>query len=362
MPEVLPSPRPAADIPAPRPAASISLANVGVALGFAVLAAVSISPWFRHPFPVVLSRTLVLAAVLLLVFLGSQRLPERWLPAWLPRWLPPMLAVGLAAPLTTLLIYAVSLGGDVSTLLDSQPHRWGFWITAGTALVVGLVVTLTAQLREREAQARARELQFALERSRFEKQAVDARLALLQAQIEPHFLFNTLANVQALVEAGSPRAAEVLKGLIAYLRAAMPRLQDGPGTLEQELGLVRAYLELMRMRMPDRLAYTIDVDPSLLARPLPAMAVLTLVENAVRHGIDPLEQGGHVLVAARHAGEGWQITVSDDGAGIDPRREPGTGLANLRERLHGHFGPDAALELEAPEPRGLTARIRIPAA
>jgi len=360
MPETPPSSTPGPDTRASRPAASITLANVGVALGFAVLAAVSISPWFRNPFPVVLSRTLILAAVLLLVFVGSQRLPERWLPAWMPRWLPPMVAVGLAAPLTTLLIYAVTLGGDVSPLFDSMPHRWGFWITAGTALVLGLVVTLTAQLREREAQARSRELAFALERSRLEKQAVDARLALLQAQIEPHFLFNTLANVQALVEAGSPRAPEVLKSLIAYLRAAMPRLQEGPGTLEQELGLVRAYLELMRMRMPDRLAFTIDAEPALLAQPFPAMAVLTLVENAVRHGIDPLEQGGHVQVSAAQAGDGWEVAVGDDGAGIDPHRQPGTGLANLRERLQGFFGPGAALDLEAREPRGLTARIRIP--
>lgn len=355
-----PTPTPASGLP--RPAASITWANVGVALGFAVLAAVSISPWFRNPFPVVLSRTLVLAAVLLLVFVGAQRLPERWLPDWLPRWLPPLLAVGLAAPLTTLAIYAVTLGGDVKPLFDSMPHRWGFWITSGTALVLGLVVTLTAQLREREAQARSRELQFALERSRLEKQAVDARLALLQAQIEPHFLFNTLANVQALVETGSPRAPAVLQSLIAYLRAAMPQLHQGPATLAQELELVRAYLELMRLRMPDRLAFGIEAEPELLARPFPAMAVLTLVENAVRHGIDPLEQGGRIDVAARQGADGWVVEVADDGAGIDPHQPPGTGLANLRERLAGFFGPAAALQLEPREPRGLVARIGIPQA
>ncbi len=286
--------------PAPRPpVATLTLANLAVAVGFAIVSAATISPFFKTSFAVILGRTLVLAAVLLAVFIAAQRLPEHRLPGWLPRWLLAVLAVGVAAPLTTLAIYAVTLGGDVAMLFGSMAYLWGFWITAGTALVLGLVVTLTAQLREREAQARSRELQFALERSRLEKQAVDARLALLQAQIEPHFLFNTLANVQALVEAGSPRAAEVLKSLIAYLRAALPRLHDGPATLAQELALVRAYLELMQMRMPDRLQFSIDADPSLQQRPFPPMALLTLVENAVRHGIDPLEQGGRIAVSAR---------------------------------------------------------------
>jgi sensor histidine kinase YesM len=177
-------------------------------------------------------------------------------------------------------------------LLDHRRHRTG----AGPGGHADRAV------REREAQARSRELQFALERSRLEKQAVDARLALLQAQIEPHFLFNTLANVQALVEAGSPRAAEVLKSLIAYLRAALPRLHDGPATLAQELALVRAYLELMQMRMPDRLQFSIDADASLQQRPFPPMALLTLVENAVRHGIDPLEdRAAASSVGARRA-------------------------------------------------------------
>jgi signal transduction histidine kinase len=347
--------------PAPRPpVATLTLANLAVAVGFAIVSAATISPFFKTSFAVILGRTLVLAAVLLAVFIAAQRLPEHRLPGWLPRWLLAVLAVGVAAPLTTLAIYAVTLGGDVAMLFGSMAYLWGFWITAGTALVLGLVVTLTAQLREREAQARSRELQFALERSRLEKQAVDARLALLQAQIEPHFLFNTLANVQALVEAGSPRAAEVLKSLIAYLRAALPRLHDGPATLAQELALVRAYLELMQMRMPDRLQFSIDADPSLQQRPFPPMALLTLVENAVRHGIDPLEQGGRISVGATRAPGQWQLTVSDNGAGLDPRGQPGTGLRNLRERLHGVYGPAARLELEEASPRGLQARIVLP--
>jgi len=127
------------------------------------------------------------------------------------------------------------------------------WI-AGCALAVGLLVAFGALVRERDALARSQALQFEIERGRLERQALDARLAVLTAQIEPHFLFNTLANVQALVDSGSPRAAPVLKSLIAYLRAAMPKLQEGGlSALSDELDLVRAYLDLMHLRMPDRL-------------------------------------------------------------------------------------------------------------
>ena len=123
---------------------------------------------------------------------------------------------------------------------------------------------------------------------------------LLQAQVAPHFLFNTLANVQALVDAGSPQAAAVLRSLIAYLRAAVPRLHEAAATIERELQLVRPYLELMQMRMPDRLQYRDERRPvGRCAVRCPADDVLTLVENAVRHGIDPSEEGGRIDIGAR---------------------------------------------------------------
>jgi LytS/YehU family sensor histidine kinase len=216
-------------------------------------------------------------------------------------------------------------------------------------------------VRERLAQAKALALQFELERSRLERQALDARLSLLQAQIEPHFLFNTLANVQALVECQSPRAADVLKSLIAYLRAALPRLHEGEPTLGNELALVRAYLELMQMRMPDRLSFTITVAPGLDGRRFPPMALLTLVENAVRHGIDPAEDGGRIEVGATEAPGGLRLWVADSGVGLDPRAQPGTGLANLRARLQAFFGPGATLELSERPPHGVHAEIALPA-
>ena len=155
---------------------------------------------------------------------------------------------------------------------------------------------LAALVRQKDALARHQALAFELERSELERQASDARLHLLQAQVEPHFLFNTLANVQALVDAGSPQASAVLRSLIAYLRAAVPRLHEPATTLGQELQLVRAYLELMHMRMPDRLQFALHVDEATRALRCPPMTLLTLVENAVRHGIDPSEEGGRIEV------------------------------------------------------------------
>ena len=173
------------------------------------------------------------------------------------------------------------------------------------------------------------------------------------------FLFNTLANVQALVESGSPQAAPVLKSLIAYLRAAVPKLHAEASTLGNEIALVRAYLELMRMRMPDRLSFSIDVPDELANVEFLPMSALTLVENAVRHGVDPSESGGRIDVAAKREPGGGEIrvVVADSGAGMSESAVPGTGLANLESRLRGFFGATARRELHDARPHGLSAEI-----
>jgi LytS/YehU family sensor histidine kinase len=280
-----------------------------------------------------------------------------------PRWLAPVLAVALMAPVATLLVYLPSLDGRLAAMLEHGGRRSGFILITGVALVIAPLLALGALYRERDTQARAERLSFELERSTLEKQALDARLKLLNAQIEPHFLFNTLANVQELVDSGSPRAAPVLRSLIAYLRAAMPKLHAGPSTLADEIGLVRAYLELMHMRMPDRLDYSVEVPESLGRIGFPAMGLLTLVENAVHHGIDPSEAGGRISVRASRGvdDDSLRIVVADTGAGLSGTAQPGTGLENLRARLRAYFGPDARLELHENSPRGLRAEITVPA-
>lgn len=342
--------------------ASLTLGRVGVALGLAALAALLLAPIFITPMPVLLGRTLFVALLSLLAFAAAGQWPRR-LPGWLARWFCQVVVVALAVPGATLLVYLVSVGGDFASLLSSEGRLLGFMWIAGSGLLIGPLLAMGALYRQRDAEARSQALHFELERSELERRALDGRLRLLQAQVEPHFLFNTLANVRALVETGSPQAAPVLSSLIAYLRAAMPRLQDQSASLGDELGLVRAYLELMHLRMPDRLAYRLEVPAELQALRFPPMALLTLVENAVRHGIDPSEEGGVIELGGwRERPEGpVRLWVSDSGVGLGQgggsAGSTGTGLRNLRERLQVAFGPSARLDLTENRPHGLRAEI-----
>jgi LytS/YehU family sensor histidine kinase len=261
-------------------------------------------------------------------------------------------------PLTTVLIYVLSVPQSATPFWDNS--GWTHLTFAG--LFLAPWTAFVAVVRQKEAFARDQELTFALERSELERQALDARLHLLQAQVAPHFLFNTLANVQALIDAGSPHASSVMRSLTAYLRAAVPLLHQSAATIESELQLVRPYLELMQMRMPDRLHYTMNVDPSTLAVRCPPTTLLTLVENAVRHGIDPSEEGGRIDVDITRAGERCVVRVTDTGAGLHQSATGlGTGLTTLRERLLLIFGAAASLRLAPNSPRGAVAEIDMPA-
>ena len=351
-----------ASAPVVRPAVqaivgALTWKRAAIAAALALLIAALLNPVFAVPFWVLLGRMVFIAGLLLVTFafVGT------WHPPGIPRWLAQVLAVVIAAPVATLLAYVPSIDFNFANFLGHEGRIWGFVYITGTVLFIAPLLALGALYRERDAQARAAQLGFALEKSTLEKEALDTRLKLLQAQIEPHFLFNTLANVQALVESGSPQAAPVLKSLIAYLRAAMPRLSAGTSTLADELALVRSYLELMQMRMPDRLRFSIDVPADIAAREFLPMSVLTLVENAVRHGIDPSEGGGRIDIGARHEPAGGvRIVVADTGAGMTESAVRGTGLSNLESRLRGRYGAAGRLELHEARPHGLSAEIVLP--
>jgi LytS/YehU family sensor histidine kinase len=237
----------------------------------------------------------------------------------------------------------------------------GFMMLTFLSILLAPWTALAALLRQKEAFARHQALAFDLERSELERQTLDARLHLLQAQVAPHFLFNTLANVQALVDARSPHASAVLRSLIAYLRAAVPLLREPAATLGQELELVQAYLDLMHMRMPDRLRFALHVDESALALRCPPTTLLTLVENAVRHGIDPSEEGGSIDIRVERLRDRCVIRVLDTGVGLQQTAQGlGTGLSTLRERLQLHYGGAAQLRVTAQEPRGVCAELELP--
>ena len=305
-----------------------------------------------------------LALVLMLVFGLFEQWPAR-LPRWLARWALQVLAVALAVPLTTAAIWIVSTEPSALPFWREQ-NRLGGWavLTLPSLLIVPWVV-LAALLRQRETFVREQALAFSLERSELARQALDARMKLLQAQVQPHFLFNTLANVRELVDTGSAQASTVLGHLIDYLRAAVPRLDDGAATVAQELQLVRAYLAVMQMRIPDRLQFSVQADSTALPLPCPPLTLLTLVENAVRHGIDPSEAGGRIDVGVRLQGGRLHLRVADTGVGLQAGGSSlgnslGTGLSALRERLQLAIGPDVQLRLAEQGPHGLCAEMDWP--
>jgi len=199
-------------------------------------------------------------------------------------------------------------------------------------------------------------------RAREERQTLSARLQLLQAQVEPHFLFNTLANVQHLTETDPRKASQMLGSLIRYLRAALPRMREQASTLAREIEMVRAYLEIQRVRMSDRLRYDIDLPDALLPEVMPPMMLISLVENAVKHAIDPLPEGGHIRVTATRTPIGMRVSVIDNGAGLSEHIGIGIGLSNIRERLATLYGNAARLDLIENVPRGVSASIEVPAA
>jgi hypothetical protein len=354
MPELAKAPRQAGFVRKTLLRAAVALT---ISLGVGLLLA---THWHSGPASI-LSRTIILGLSATTAFSLFEVWPRR-LPRWFQRWVLQVGAVGVFMPVTTLLIWMLSTPEGAPPFWEVKLRLDGWMILTFMSLLIAPWTALTAIVRQKEAFARNQGLAFALERSELERQALDARLHLLQAQVAPHFLFNTLANVQALVDAGSPHASAVLRSLTAYLRAAVPLLHEPAATIERELQLVRPYLELMQMRMPDRLQYVINVDPAALKVRCPPTTLLTLVENAVRHGIDPAEEGGRIEINIERRGERCLVRVSDSGAGLQQSAGGlGTGLTTLRERLQLIFGDAADLRLESAAPRGVAVEVEMPA-
>ena len=211
---------------------------------------------------------------------------------------------------------------------------------------------------QRLAELKRKEAEYA----RMTQQVTEAKLSALQAQVEPHFLYNTLASVQALTEVDPARANEMTGHLIQYLRNALPKMRESVSTVGQEVELVRAYLSILQMRMGERLTFTIDVSESLAVLPFPPLMLPSLVENAIKHGLEPQREGGTVHITASLDAGRLRVVVSDTGRGFSETPGAGVGLSNIRERLAALYGGGAKLTLEANEPRGVIATIEVPAA
>ena len=191
------------------------------------------------------------------------------------------------------------------------------------------------RLEKLETELQERRLRQAL----VEKERVDAQLRMLQAQIEPHFLFNTLANLSVLVRSDPARAERMLANLIAYLRATLQRTRDAESTLGDEIELLRRYLDIIGLRLGHRLQFVFEVPDALLVRPFPLLLLQPLVENAITHGIEPKVGGGEVRIAAAAENGRLRLVVSDNGAGLrEGNTGAGFGLENVRSRLHALYG------------------------
>ena len=231
------------------------------------------------------------------------------------------------------------------------------WLGSAGVLVAGYVFYLRAQTADEGARTAE------LRRGALETQQLATRLRLLQAQVEPHFLFNTLSNVRRLAHTDAGAGRTMLAQLTRYLRAALPRMREDETTLAEEIELVRAYLGLQQVRMGARLETEIDAPPALLEARVPPMMLATLVENAIKHGIAPLAEGGAIRITAQKADGALKLTVADTGRGLAGASSgSGVGLANIRARLSALYGGRADLRLQANSPRGVAAVITLPLA
>jgi signal transduction histidine kinase len=260
-----------------------------------------------------------------------------------------------------------ALAGEAALVAADASGAHEDWVSVlGRALRWGVVASVVATLWylwRRAAEASAAAQAADLRRVQLTRRATETRLALLRGQIEPHFLFNTLATVRRLHQVAPVQGARLLAHFVDYLRSAQPEREAT--TLAQEIELVRAYLGVVEVRLAGRLALRFDVDSELLALPFPPLTLATLVENAVKHGVAPAPEGGAITISVRRNGaRGIEAVVADTGVGFGAAASGGSGigLANIRARLQALYGEAAALSLQANAPSGVRATMRLPLA
>ena len=269
-----------------------------------------------------------------------------------------MVGLGVVGGIYGGIVVTVVKGEPLLAVLETLPRIIAI-VTLGSAALVAAPLILVAVLRNRHYEHLAAQLQRDAEQERLARALSETQLRLLRAQIEPHFLFNTLGAVQHLAQEQAPRAAELTAHLIDFLRASMSDMRCEQVSLATEFGLVESYLAVMQIRMGERLRFRIDLPTSLAATQVPSMLVLTLAENAIKHGIEPSLRGGEITVTAQEDAGQIRIAVRDSGVGMSDTPGNGTGLENVRSRLRLAYGESASLALSEAEP-GLLAELLIP--
>jgi LytS/YehU family sensor histidine kinase len=249
---------------------------------------------------------------------------------------------------------AYSVLGEPWPILQAHPRRIIALITTGLAALFIVYFDAMRQRIENEAAAR-------IEAQRL---AGESQLRLLRAQLEPHMLFNTLANLRTLVEVDPKLAQSMIDQVILYLRSALTASREDSTTLKQEFAQLRAYLEIMALRMGARMRYRLELPAELETLSIPPMLLQPLVENAIKHGVEPKIGSSEIEVRAENSGRAISITVADTGLGLagDATGRDGTryGLTHVRDRLRAFYGPSATLTIARNEPQGVRATVSIP--
>jgi intracellular sulfur oxidation DsrE/DsrF family protein len=239
----------------------------------------------------------------------------------------------------------------------------GDWLMSFVMLLIlaGIIVKVVLGGKKRAERRAEAATETAAEES-LKRQLAEAQLKTMQAQVEPHFLFNTLASVDYLIETEPSTASKMQKSLIQYLRAALPQMREGSTTLGKEVQLCRSYLEILKFRMEDRLQYSLIVPQGLSSAQFPPMMLQSLVENSIKHGLEPKPEGGSLTISADISNGRLRVTVADSGLGFAAAGVSGSGvgLANVRERLAALYGSAAKLSIEANSPSGTIVTIEVP--
>jgi sensor histidine kinase YesM len=281
----------------------------------------------------------------------------RWRDTFNLNWQTSLAAILIG---TTVGIIIGTIANGINPIVMIEKHT-GFLLTLlVVSLICGPAISYFFYSQTAISETTAALRQEEIERISYEQRLTEATFKILQAQIEPHFLFNTLSNVLSLIPTQPDKAVQMLSDFTTYLRASLQQTRSDRIRLEDELATVRSFLDIMAVRMESRLSYHIDVQPGLLSAMIPPLLIQPLVENAVEHGIDPKPEGGSIAILGKSNGNMVILEISDTGNGISTSSPMGVGMNNIRERLNLLYNGEASFQVIPNTPHGTTLRLTIP--
>jgi len=277
-----------------------------------------------------------------------------------PTCLPVQLFVIIAGLIIGSVIGALlgSVAAGMNPLIFFQ--EYGFFQIILIGILFGSIISYFFISRRKISASEVMIQEEKIKRLTSEKKVMESNLRLLQAQIEPHFLFNTLSNILSLIDTNTEKGKSMLEDLIHYLRTSLSKTRENASTIGQEMEMIEAYLNIFKVRMGERLCYRIDIPDTMKDLPFPPMLVQPLVENAVKHGLEPRIEGGEVFIRGEERGDILRLEIADTGLGFQGDGDMGVGLSNIRERLQSLYDDKGRLILEENQPSGLKAIIEVP--